>query len=227
MTVISIIGSAMRNGEDRFVTRPLYEAMYAITVRLIEEWSCETAASGGAAFADHIAVRAFNEGIVPSLRLYMPAPFQNGAFVPDRKVTGNPGETANGYHRLFSEACGFDSLSELDFAIRSGATVEYYKGFKRRNLEVAAIGHRMLAYTFGSGVASGVSAEGLSLDTWLGDEFVGSDAGFTDPSEAGLRDRGGTAHTWGESWKAESKRHVNLHVLRRLLDAKPLPEPVP
>lgn len=201
---IAIIGTAGRREDAARISRALYDAMYAEALRAIREWGVDEAVSGGAAVSDHLAVRAYLDGAVSRLRLFIPARFSGTAFVPNPLVRFNPGQTSNGYHRAFSAACGLDSLGEIAQAISKGAQVEVHEGFHRRNSEVAAACTHLQAFTFGNGGATGVSAD-----------FLPEDPGFNDAEAAGLRD-GGTAHTWGEAWKPRVKRHVYVGALARL-----------
>jgi len=196
---LAIIGTAGRNEDGPRITRALYDAMYAHTLGAISDWGCRTAVSGGAAVADHLAVRAFLEGAADGLKLYLPARFDGRRYVPNPSVPSNPGQTTNQYHEAFSEVCGIDSLAEIAEAIRKGAKVEVHDGFKRRNLEVANSCTHMLALTFGAMAPP--------------KDVLPTDDGFMDHKAAGLKD-GGTAHTWSECWKAARKRHVCLHWLK-------------
>jgi hypothetical protein len=205
---IAIIGTAGRGSDAKRIDPRLYDAMYETVCAAIDAWAVPEAVSGGAAVADHLAVRAFLEGKVSGLTLYLPARFENGAFIPNPSVQFNPGMTSNKYHRAFSQACGIDSLAEIEEAMRRGAVVKVVEGFKKRNLEVAAHCSFMVALTFGGGAADGE-------EPWR--EFGHSDEGFSSSAAANLKD-GGTAHTWGECWKATAKRHVNLSQLSRNLD---------
>lgn len=200
---IAVIGSAGRRDDAARMTRPLYEAMYAELGEALRRWSASACVSGGAAFADHLAVRAFLDGLVRDLVLFLPARFAGGRYV-EGAAANDAGRTANRYHRDFSAACGVVSLAELALAIDRGARVEVHQGFKRRNLEVAAGCTHMLAFTFGAVREPADLKEG--------------DGGFRSAALAGLKD-GGTAHTWGECWRAERKRHVSLSWLERRIGA--------
>jgi hypothetical protein len=195
---IALIGSAGRQADAAKVSRSLYDLMYEKTERTISDWNILHAVSGGAAFADHLAVRAFLEGRVKSLTLFLPARFSGRSYVPNPRFRNDPGSTSNEYHRAFSSACGVDSLAELSEAIRRGATVSVHEGFQTRNIEVANAVDHMLAFTFGSAT---------SLD--LGPE----DEGFQNASVAGLKITKGTAHCWAEAWKCRRKSHINLNEL--------------
>ncbi|MCS4088964.1 hypothetical protein [Rhizobium sp. BK176] len=194
MNSISLIGSAGRGNDAKRLDRILYDAMYDEALAMVRAHGIEEAVSGGAAFADHTAVRLFLEGQVKSLRLYLPADFDGRAFVPNHRIASNPGKTANNHHNDFRSSCGVDGLMEIAESIERGAKIEVFQGFKRRNLEVAGKCTHMAAFTFGSKPTS---------------VFMPGDAGFLSSEEAGLKD-GGTAHTWGECWKARWKKHVNL-----------------
>lgn len=194
---LSIIGTAGRRDDAKRLNRALYDAMYAEAVDVMGRWGVDEAVSGGAAVSDHLAVRAYLEGAVERLVLYLPARFVNGAFVPNPSIRFNPGSTCNQYHQAFSKSCGLDSLAEIAAAIDKGAAVEIHEGFHLRNSEVADNCSHMLAFTFG------LRSTG---------DLVPADAAFTDAAASGLKD-GGTAHTWRECWKAARKRHVNLFEL--------------
>lgn len=195
MKTLAIIGSAGRGPDSSKLSSELYERMVTDASDLVSRIGVSSLVSGGAAFADHVAVSLFLMNRVDTLKLYLPARFERGAFVEDSRFPGNPGRTANMYHKSFRKSCSVDGLAELAEAIENGAIIEVHPGFKRRNLEVAATASHMLAFTFGRGPSG---------------DFTPSDPGFRSHSDAGLAD-GGTAHTWGECWKAEWKRHVNLY----------------
>jgi hypothetical protein len=199
---MAVIGTAGRQSDASKITRELYDAMYEETLRAIADWGVDVLVSGGAAVADHLAVRAFLDGRVGRLSLFLPAPFDGRRYVrPPRAVSDDAG-TANRYHAQFSQACGLDSLRELSEAIGRGCEVTVRWGFKARNLDVAAAAERMLALTFG--------ADEPPCD--LGP----SSPGFRRHAAAGLKD-GGTAHTWDECWRADAKRHVSLTWLAKQL----------
>jgi hypothetical protein len=202
MTTLGVIGSAGRGSDIGNLSPELYEEMCDIAAAEALEQGVSEAVSGGAAFADHAAVKLFLDGTVSSLRLYLPASFDGRRFVPDPRVPGNPGRVANDYHEQFRNVCHVEGLAQIAKAIEAGAVVETFRGFKRRNLEVAGRSRKLLAFTFGSKPSA---------------VYLPGDAGFLDPVEAGLKDKGGTAHTWGECWNAERKRHVNLReIVERL-----------
>lgn len=202
---IAIIGSAGRREDAPRVTRKLFDAMVERAVFLLGLGGTVGRAnldapaalapngepivlvSGGAAFADHVAVELHKR--YPkrtTLELWLPCPWdpQNRQFL-DTGVFDwrtNPGGTAVALHRQFSRVCGFDSLEELHQLIgppsSSRVSVHVGRGFHDRNLYVAD-SDALVAFTFGEGDA---------------------------PKD------GGTAHTWRAS-RASVKIHVPLATL--------------
>jgi len=110
--------------------------------------------SGGAALSDHLAVTCFLNGWVSGLRLYLPAPLRDGAFVEVSRSRCS-GSVANYYHRLFREAAGVDGLAELCEAAARGAVAYQhpaaagFTGMFARNKLVARDATSALAYTWG------------------------------------------------------------------------------
>jgi hypothetical protein len=206
-SVLGIIGTAGRKTDARRINRGIYDRMYEIAANTATEWGARIAVSGGAAVADHLAVRGYLDGIFDDLWLFLPCRFDATGFVPDPSVEFNPGRTIAGYHASFSRACGLDSIGELRSAIRKGARIQTHEGFHRRNIEVAAAATHLVAFTFGSG--SGALDQGRLPDMPPWSDFYPDEHGFADASTGGLKD-GGTAHTWGQCWRARVKRHVNL-----------------
>jgi hypothetical protein len=152
---IAVIGTAGRDRSPLF-TRTLWEAMRRDLAKRIEP--SDTLVSGGAAWADHLAVDAFVRGKCKGLELYLPAPLftlgDRARFVGDR---GSSGSAANYYHELFSRVVGYDTMMEIAAARALGAYVvneqpaRGYGAMKRRNEKVAARCSEMIAYTFGDG----------------------------------------------------------------------------
>ena len=128
----------------------------------------DTATSGGAAWADHLAVKLYLDGDIASLKLRLPAPIDpaTGRF---KGGYGTSGGTANYYHDIFSKKIGVDTLGEIQKAIQKGAKVTYepegkgYGAMFARNAKVAAEADSVLAYTHGKG---DVPADGGTLNTW-------------------------------------------------------------
>jgi hypothetical protein len=195
---LAVIGSAGRQADMAKVSRRLYDLMFEETCHTIMAWKIEHAVSGGAAFADHLAVRAFLEGKVGSLTLFLPAHFSGRTFQSNPRYANNPGKTSNDLHAIFSKTCGMDSLGEVAEAIRCGAMVHVHEGFQTRNIEVANAVDHMLAFTFGSATSRDVSPD---------------HPGFQNAAVAGLKITKGTAHCWSEAWKCRLKTHIDLNEL--------------
>ncbi|BCB22027.1 hypothetical protein [Bosea sp. ANAM02] len=189
---LAIIGSAGRRDDADRMTPDLYAEMCAEARLMVRDVGATRLISGGAAFADHVAVTLFLEDVVSELQLHLPAPWQGSAYA-DR----GDGRTANFYHEAFSRACGLDSLAELSRAAEKGAMTASYRGFKERNTRVAA-SDAILAFTFGAGG---------DHRFWPGETLA---------LRAGLKP-GGTADTWNKAVFAKFKRHVDLGQLEHRL----------
>ncbi|TLX15845.1 hypothetical protein [Rhizobium sp. MHM7A] len=190
---LAVIGSAGRD-EAAPISLALYDKMYERLAWYVERWEITSAVSGGAAFADHLAVRAYLAGLVKDLTLYLPAHFENGAYVPNPRIQFNPGKTSNNFHDRFSRKTGVQGLAEIAQAIEKGANVHVFEGFHNRNCEVASHCDYLLAFTFGSKTFT---------------EIRSDDPAFTDHRKAGVKD-GGTEHTFNETWNVHAKAHENL-----------------
>ena len=204
---IGVIGTAGRRDDADRLDGAMYDAMYGQVVEAVDGWKATSAVSGGAAYADHLAVRAYLDGRVDDLLLFLPAAWSSGRFVPDPRVTFNPGRTMNSYHKAFSDKVGIDSLSEIGRALDKGARAVVENGFHNRNTHVARAATHMLALTYGGGSKP-------PMDLSPGDD------GFLDPRSAGLKD-GGTADCWSKADRCVLKRHVSL----KWLEARERPGP--
>jgi hypothetical protein len=170
MTTIAIIGTA---GRDRTkpMTRKLWHWMVADALCRLPD-GCHLV-SGGAAWADHIAVALFLSGKATRLTLHLPAPMAPMARMNGPHCYlgpwGSAGAAANYYHQRFSFAVGFDSLQQINAAlamIGTDSTTEPeargYDAMFVRNLKVAQA-DTLIAYTFGTGLAP---ADGGTANTW-------------------------------------------------------------
>jgi DNA helicase-2/ATP-dependent DNA helicase PcrA len=160
---VAVIGTAGRD-KDKPMTAALWERMVAdAKTRVRPE---DTLVSGGAAWADHLAVRLYLDGDVKHLILHLPAPFANGQFQGERESAAS---AANYYHHLFSTTLDVDTRQELADAIAKGAKVteqpaaKGYGGMFARNALVAKASDAVIAYTFGDG---NEPADGGTKDTW-------------------------------------------------------------
>jgi hypothetical protein len=158
---VAIIGTAGRDPKYK-MTADLWRWM---ANDAIQRASSKHLVSGGAAWADHLAVGLFLNGHAKSLVLHLPAPFVEGRFVGPHRSSGS---TANYYHDLFSAAIGQGTLDQIRRAIAAGARVteqpaaEGYVGMYARNRLVAQA-ETMIAYTFAEGA---VPADGGTYHTW-------------------------------------------------------------
>ena len=125
--------------------------------------------SGGAAWADHVAVWAFRTGLVHSLSLHLPAPLWHGKYEGD---FGTSGGAANYYHEKFSLTMGgssLDTLTQIEDCIERGVpyttqpTAKGYAAMAARNQLVADECDHLMAFTFGIG---DVPADGGTKMTW-------------------------------------------------------------
>jgi hypothetical protein len=165
MATLAIIGTAGR-GEDgkRLASDPImYLAeMKRAALDVAYRVGAKKLVSGGAAYADHIAIRMHLED--PSrffLKLELPAELvkvDEGLGFKDtgeRNPHTNPGGTANYYHRRFRDAVnkpGWSPFSDFTRTLPHILTeVRVTSGFLARNLVVAAEADHCLAMTFGEG----------------------------------------------------------------------------
>ena len=160
---IAVIGTAGRD-KSKPMTRALWEAMVDDLRSRLQPG--DVLISGGAAWADHLAVHAYLQGWCESLKLFLPAPFQLGKFVGPSSSSAS---AANYYHQLFQTSTGVGGLAEIQNAIAKGATAESeqaapgYAAMFARNAKVARHASMLVAYTFGDGEQP---ADGGTLNTW-------------------------------------------------------------
>lgn len=155
---LSIIGTAGRKEDGGKLSCYHYHAMCVVARELVDQlkecnYPVTHLVSGGAAYADHVAVRLFLEQKAPYLRLFLPAQWEDGSFkdTGEKDYKKNPGGTANYYHKKFQLATNINSLSEIQIAKAEGAElITVSKGFYARNALVAKSDF-LLAMTFGNG----------------------------------------------------------------------------
>lgn len=164
---VAVIGTAGRD-----VTRPMTKALWLSMVDDLRQRvrASDVLVSGGAAWADHLAVHAFLSGWVAGLELFLPAPFE-----PSQTgfgFNGGPrtsGAAANHYHELFTRATAVDGRQEIAGAIERGAKVHAepvapgYRAMHTRNAKIARRATEAIAYTWGE---AGHPAQGGTLETW-------------------------------------------------------------
>ena len=161
---IAIIGTAGRD-KSKPMTRTLWNWMIIHATRHIPRES--HLVSGGAAWADHLAVELFLMEHAAKLTLHLPAPYWDGRFHGPMRSAAS---AANHYHWRFSKVVGYDTLSQIglvaDMEHCYGSfqpTQDGYAGMFARNKKVAAEADKMFAYTFGTGDEP---ADGGTKNTW-------------------------------------------------------------
>lgn len=170
MSRIAIIGTAGRD-KTKPMTLQLWKWMLRDAYNRVPKGS--HVVSGGAAWADHLAVSLFLFGHAGAITLYLPAPFVNGRFMDNGFKSA--GGAANYYHKLFSQVIDRNTLGQIDEVInrawsQNNGTIEIscepagpgIGGMFARNSKVAK-SEQMIAYTFGEGSQP---ADGGTLDTW-------------------------------------------------------------
>jgi hypothetical protein len=151
---IAIIGTAGRREDACKLGGHSFLQMVDVATRVASKLAngrAWRAVSGGAAWADHLAVTLFLNGTASGLDLELPAPLSPSGFADTgvRDFRQNPGGTSNHYHRIFARVAGVDSIAELNTAAsRPGCKVSVSAGFFARNSLVADV-DACIALTFG------------------------------------------------------------------------------
>lgn len=143
---VAIIGTAGRHNQHLRLSADTFERMCRKAAELVTP-DCDLQ-SGGAAWADHVAVVLFLAGRARSLTLYLPCEFdlRSARFVENAR----DGCTSNYYHDLFARRTGWRSMAMISEAARLGAEIVVVPGFKSRNIPVGDC-DRLVAFTFGKG----------------------------------------------------------------------------
>lgn len=176
---LAVIGTAGRDANPK-LTRNLWEDMCEHFSLYLHENNVKHVVSGGAAWADHLAVYAKLNGKVDRLTLFLPARLNYSGYIGPKKSSAS---ASNYYHKRFSQTIAEDSLVQLnDVLKRPGVSACFeeassgYGSLFKRNLKVAKFCTSILAYTFNP---------------------------YDFPAD------GGTRHTWDNS-SAEEKVHIDL-----------------
>lgn len=170
--------------------------MYSTVCDALSEWGVRAAVSGGGSWTDHLAVKAFLDGRIHGLHLYLPTRLVAGGY--DRTGGGDAG-IINKYHRMFARVRGVDAFAEIQQAINKGAQVSVGCGFTDVGTVMGRDATHMLALTFG--------VQG-SMDV----DCTRGDPGYFDPSVIGMK-RGVVAGRWKRAAGPEVKRHIDLNRL--------------
>ena len=137
--------------------------------------------SGGAAWADHLAVSLYlehKEGACHGLTLHLPCPWAKTRF-HDTGVYNfrtNPGGTSNALHAAFSRIIGRNSLAEIDQALNLGAQTAIGDGFFDRNNVIAQNADHVIAFTFGRGAALKHGGTHHTMEAFLKRRDVGQNS---------------------------------------------------
>ncbi len=161
---LAVIGTAGRGTDAVHLTKDTLILMFGVAQSFATLLYADRVVSGGAAWADSLAVSLYLRDIVPNLTLHLPAPFSFRAYDET-----DAGRTANRYHVRAKMVHGLDSLDEIQQAILKGAQVTTEDGpgmapFFIRNAKVAADADVMLAFTYGVKGQPGLK-DGGSADT--------------------------------------------------------------
>ena len=176
MITISIIGSAGRNDDAHKLNRSIFTKMYNRAKDTLNDiikteklqYSDIILKSGGAAYADHIAVLLaiqYKEQDI-KLELHLPCNY----ILDDTKeiiiFTGNDktSYTATKYHNAFNNKCRTYSFRDIYHVAKMGAILYTYKGFYARNKIVGQADY-LIAFTFG---VNNVLKKGGTKNTWVG-----------------------------------------------------------
>jgi hypothetical protein len=202
---LAIIGTAGRKEDKPRLSHLHYGRMVKAITKFIAATGIDHTTvkvySGGAAWADHIAVTMALLGIIPyeNLTLFLPAILKENGYEGTNDFSNKTAGTANFYHQTFSQVTGKNSIRDLlDARERGGKFIDGNGSFHARNSDVAkAISPdgALLAYTFGS-------PESEQRD-WT----IRKHAGDVKADAAGLKD-GGTADTWSKA--TGTKFHCRL-----------------
>lgn len=170
-TTVAIIGTAGRNEDGEKLDGEKFEQM--VRAAGTAQVSNATLVSGGAAWADHVAVVLFLLRGCNHLILHFPAPWDyekvqfSDTGVNDWRT--NPGGTANHYHEKFSNKVygnPTQTFKQIAAAIKLGAEVIVGYSFHGRNTKIAEADN-LIAMTFGTGP---VVKDGGTRDTY--EKFV-------------------------------------------------------
>lgn len=193
---LGIIGTAGRGADATKLTKGHYTLMRSVAQTLAMGLRAERLVSGGAAWADALAVDLYLRGVAPSLLLHLPCRFnaEDREYDPSTRV----GQTCNHYHAAASFTLGWDGREQIWevmnrdrdswMVTEEAASPTGFGGFFARNARVATTADVMLAFTFGEEGKSGLKDGGTShtMETFLKRRFPVDDTtslgGFTAPA---------------------------------------------
>ena len=186
--MLAVLGSTGKNEDGDHISPNMYNNAYDILLDTMFEVNDFNLSSGGCAFADHLAIRAFNEGYAKSLTLFLPAEFSQNKYKQTKY-----GKVANHHHEHFSSICEIDSFSEISQAIENGAKVLSFKDFLDRNTNIIKSSDKMIAFSF---------SERTVVDDYFDDRNKANIGSFS------------TKDAWTKAKKYKFRRHVGYKGMR-------------
>jgi len=150
---LGIIGTAGRKEDGDKLKLGHWILMNGVAETLALALNVNGFVSGGAAWADHVAVSLYLKHQILKkfdLSLHLPAKLTITGFMQGFDKY-DAGKTSNYYHELFSKKIGIDSIQELNCAAGLCCNTTIGTDFKSRNTLVANEADILLAFTFGEG----------------------------------------------------------------------------
>ena len=149
---VAIVGTAGRHANQ--LCFESFGRMKVLALAAIKNFDLEPSkcvlVSGGAPWADHVAVSLFLEGLVAGLHLYLPGElFERKDLTTSIRAVEDSTQTDASslcmYHRKFTETTGIDGFAQIKQAIDRGTIVDSYDGFFARNDAIAETCDYMIA----------------------------------------------------------------------------------
>lgn len=190
--MLAVSGSTGKNEDGDHISPLMYDNAYDILIDTMNEAKDFELISGGCAFADHLAVRAFNEGIATKLILSLPAEFSN------KYENSKFGKIANHHHDHFNKICNLNSFEEISQAINNGAEVYFCKDFFDRNNVIIDNSNKLIVFTF-------------DQKTIIDDYYISTNRNANIPPPS-VRD------AWNKAKHFKFKRHVGYKGMRGFND---------
>ena len=154
---LGIIGTAGRGEDAALLTANHWRGMLTVAQTVAEVTGATRLVSGGAAWADALAVELYLRGQTEELSLHLPARFDTHDECPRYDNDDRCGAVSNRYHKAFTEVVGYDGLAAIAEALGKGCNNTQpsvrsisFGTFFARNALVADEADVMLAFTFGT-----------------------------------------------------------------------------
>lgn len=147
--ILAIIGTAGRGEDYDKLSAYKWRKVKDLVLNFVQDQRVDSVISGGAAWADHLAVGLYNAKFVKNLHLCLPCKFNLNKKEFESSGFKSNGSTANYYHKKMREKTCKNSLDELAESIKNGAKISIGAGFIDRNSIVAEKSTILLALTFG------------------------------------------------------------------------------